>query len=144
MKKLMLITTIFFLFTLACQNAANNLTASQVMEKLKTSGLQIQNEETYNENNDPNKLLNRPNQYIEKINFSDKNIKNALDNKSCSIEVFANEADMLKRKEYTEKIAQPGGLFNQYIYSHKNVLIRLDHELNPSEATKYEKALKEL
>jgi hypothetical protein len=144
MKNSTVILLFCLIFTLACQNVSRNLTAIQVMEKFKTSGLQIQNEETYNENNDPNKLLNRPNQYIEKTNFSDKSIQNALDMKGCTIEVFSNETDMLKRKEYTEKISQAGGLFNQYIYSHKNVLVRLDHGLTPSEATKYEKALKEL
>jgi hypothetical protein len=143
MKKLTIILFCLAL-TLACQSSSSNLTASQVMEKLKSSGLQIQNDESYNENTDPNKLLNRPNQYVEKINFSDKNIQNALDTKGCTIEVFANESDLMKRKEYTEKISQAGGVFNQYIYSHKNVLIRLDHGLTPSEAAKYEKALKEL
>jgi hypothetical protein len=144
MKRLTIFVIFCLLFTFACQNASSKITANQVIEKMKASGLQVQNEETYNENNDPNKLLNRPNQYIEKINFSDKSIENALDTKGCTIEVFSNESDMLKRKEYTEKISQAGAIFNQYIYSHKTILLRLDHGLIPAEAAKYEKALKEL
>jgi hypothetical protein len=122
----------------------NELIADTVLLKFKDAGLPVLDEIKYTEETDPNNLLGRPNQYIGKINFSDARIKEKAPKQSNSIEVFKTAEDLEKRKSYTEGLSKQGGIFLQYIYTHKNVLLRLDHKLLPKDATEYEAILKSL
>ncbi len=128
------------------QTAVNEqLSAPQVIDAFKKANLPIVGEKVYTEETDPNHLLNRPNQYTGKINFDDKRAAGAdALSGSQSIEVFANAADLESRKNYTETISKSASMFAQYIYTHKNILLRLDHQLTPSQAAEYEKVLKSL
>ncbi len=121
------------------------LTSETVLKGFTTAKLPIKNIEIYTEETDVNKLLGRPHQYVGKINFGDTRIKNVGSDKTPnSIEVFSTDEDLQARKTYTEGFSKSGGPFLQYIYSHKNVLLRLSHELLPKDAAEYEKILKTL
>jgi hypothetical protein len=98
----------------------------------------------YTESSDPNKLLGRPNQYVTKANFSDSRLTNTIEKDGCSIESFAKQGDLEARRKYTEAISKAGGPFAQYIYSHKNILLRLSHDITPEQAAQYEQILKTL
>ncbi|MDQ3373545.1 MAG: hypothetical protein M3521_06625 [Acidobacteriota bacterium] len=106
----------------------------------------VEKEIIYSAETDPNKLLGRPNQYNEKINWVDKRIKQTSpDNvQGGTIEIFDDIETLEKRKKYIEEIGKSAPMFTQYQYSHKNVLIRLDKELTPPQAAEYEKILKSL
>ncbi len=57
---------------------------------------------------------------------------------------------MIKRKQsvtrrsYTEAISKSVSVLDQYIYTHKNVLLRLEHQMLPAEAQEYHRVLKSL
>lgn len=120
------------------------LTADTVVIKLKEAGLPILEEIKYTEETDPNHLLGRPNQYVEKINFSDKRTLEKGQKQQYSVEVFEKTEDLENRKNYTENISKGASMFAQYIYTHKNVLLRLPHKLLPKDAKQYEEILKSL
>lgn len=130
------------------QLSLSKMDASQITEYLKGKGLPITNEINYTEETDPNKLLGRPNQYTSKVNFADSRITEQYDIENNpvggSIEVFTNSSDAIKRKEYVESIAQSVSFAAQYIYQYDNVVLRLAHELTPTQAEEYNTALKQL
>lgn len=51
---------------------------------------------------------------------------------------------MQKRKDYIESISSSASIFAQYIYSNDYVLLRLESELTPEQAQKYETAFNEI
>lgn len=121
------------------------LTSEAVLNAFKAANLPVDNVVVYSEETDTNKLLGRPNQYVGKINFGDTRVKPKGGEKSPnSIEVFAKDEDLQSRKQYTENISKSASIFAQYIYSHKNVLLRLTHDLLPKDAAQYENVLKAL
>lgn len=121
------------------------LAAEAVFSAFRNAQIPMVDEIQYNEENDPNSLLGRPNQYVGKISWTDSRaVKKVQAKRGNTIEVFANDADLEARKKYTEAISKSSGMFNQYIFSHKNVLLRLDHQLLPREAAEYESLLKSL
>ena len=61
-----------------------------------------------------------------------------------TVEVFNNKEDMEKRKNYIESLSSSASIFNQYIYSNDCVLLRLEHDLTPTQAQEYEKAFNEV
>ncbi len=76
-----------------------------IIDKLREAEYPIDNVITYNENNDPNKLLGRPGQYIEKVNFADLRLYQSDENNPAggSIEIFENEKDCQNRVDYLKK-----------------------------------------
>lgn len=123
------------------------LTSEQVMTALKNADLPIINEIMYTEQSDPNNLLGRPGQYVGKVNFSDKRIeKTSRDKQGCTVEVFASLTDMENRKSYLNAVTGPTsvGPGKQYIYAHKNALLRLEFAMLPKDAAVYEQVLKSL
>lgn len=163
MKKLLLLFTLVVYFSACSEQATqqtsatpqptiattptpefNELIADTVLLKFKEASLPVIDEVKYTEETDTNNLLGRPNQYIGKINFSDKRTKAKTIKQGNSIEVFKTAEDLERRKTYIEGFSKQGGVFLQYIYTHKNVLLRLDHQLLPKEAAEYETALKSL
>lgn len=162
-KRLMLffavILVILFGLT-ACNNIKEKqqLTAEEIVVKLKEKGLNIGKYVTYTEETDLNDLLGRPNQYISKTTFEVvglEQINSNLDSEyfleeeinepiGGTVEVFNNEEDMKKRKEYVEAISSSMSALAEYSYSKDYVLLRLNHELTPSQAKEYEKAFYEI
>ena len=121
------------------------LTSESVLNAFKAANLPVDNVVVYNEETDTNKLLGRPNQYVGKINFGDARVKpRGGEKRPNSIEVFAKDEDLQTRKQYTENISKSASIFAQYIYAHKNVLLRLTHDLLPKDAAQYENVLKAL
>ena len=145
-------------FFLGCSQASSNvntsaepaktieqkLTAKQVIDVFKNAKFPITKEVIYSEETDPNKLLNRPNQYIEKVSWLDTRIKDKLQETNATIEVFQNEEDLQNRRKYVESMNKAASALAQYIYTHKNILFRINHQLLPKEAEEYEKILKSL
>lgn len=126
-----------------------NLTAEEIVSKMKEQNTNIGKTVTYNEETDLNKLLGRPNQYISKTTFEDTRLEQKDNNEFLTeeekaepvggtVEVFNNSDDMEKRKTYIETISSSMSLLNQYIYSKGNVLMRLEHDLTPTQAKEYE------
>lgn len=112
------------------------VTAQLVVNKLKEKeGQYMTNISNVTAENDPNKLLGRPNQYTEKITWSDSRSQNS--NVDCSIELFKNKADADSRKKYLETVIKSMPMLTQYIEQKNNVLIRVDGVLTPSQANEY-------
>lgn len=130
------------------QLSLSKMNAAQITEYLKAQGLPITNEIDYAEENDPNELLGRPNQYTSKVNFADSRITEQYDIENNpvggTIEVFTNSGDATKRKEYVEAIAQNVSFATQYIYQYDNVVLRLAYELTPTQAEEYNTVMKAL
>lgn len=158
--KIMAIVLIFITLTLAlvgCGNSSNTttLTAEEIINKMKEKNTNIGKVVVYTEETDLNQLLGRPGQYISKISFEDKRLEQEnADNEYLTeeerneptggtIEVFENEKDMKKRKEYIEGFST-SSLFSQYVYSKGNVLLRVDGDLTPTQAKEYESLLNEI
>src|ERR1044072_4173500 len=99
----------------------------------------------FTDETDPNHLLNRPNQYTEKLDWEDKRVKQD-DPKyptGGTIEVFNSIENLQKRKEYFEKGLPTvmSGANPEYTYIYKTALIRVRHYLTPAQAKDYEKVL---
>lgn len=127
----------------APENKATVLSAEDVVKQLKNSGLPIDNIIVYNSDNDVNKLLGRPNQYISKVNFADTTVEQGNDKANPvggSIETFNNAEDLKARKDYCESISKASPMFAQYYYASGNYLLRIDHAISPENAKKYEDA----
>ena len=108
----------------------------------------------FDEEDDPNKQLGRPNQYVSKISWADERIDphdfseeneeeiNDLDPteyKGGTIEGFKNVADLNRRYTYIKNITLNAPMLNQYMYKKGLFLMRLDKDFTPSQAKKYEK-----
>ena len=108
----------------------------------------------FDEEDDPNKQLGRPNQYVSKISWADKRIDphdfseeneeeiNDLDPteyKGGTIEGFKNVADLNRRYTYIKNITLNAPMLNQYMYKKGLFLMRLDKDFTPSQAKRYEK-----
>lgn len=134
-----------------------SLKAEEIVNILKGKVPFIGNIVVYTEETDLNNLLGRPNQYIYKATFEDIRLEQtnkSLDSDYFSeeeinepiggtVEVFINTKDLNNRKKYIETLSSNMSIFNQYIYSSANVLLRLDNKLTPSQAQEYEKAFYE-
>jgi hypothetical protein len=121
--------------------------ANEVLQGLKDRELPVGESVAYTAKTDPNDLLGRPNQYTSKVNFKDTRLKpdSLADNldvqEGGSIEVFENESDAIRRKEYLESIGKGFSPFSEYTYREGTVLLRLSHRLLPKQAAEYENAL---
>lgn len=132
------------------------MTAEEIGNKLKEKGLSIGKIVMYTEETDLNNLLGRPNQYTSKIIFEDTRLEQVNANNEFltdeerneptggTIEIFNNKEDMQNRKNYIETLASSASIFNQYVYSNDYALLRLEHDLTPTQAQEYEKAFNEI
>ncbi len=133
-----------------CGETGKPPSAAATVEQLKGQGLPIRKVETYTEENDPNKLLGRPGQYVGKANFRDRRAEDDgasdLDvSEGGSVEVFASEDEADKRTAYVEAIGQSGvGPFAEYDYRRGRVLLRVAGGLTPKQARQYEAALEKV
>jgi hypothetical protein len=124
--------------------AAQAMTASDVVAKLKTAGLPIAETKDYTADDDPNKLLGRPNQYTSKTSFHDSTLPKSASfstDGGGSVEVF-DTADLAKaREDYVKSVIGTSALLAEYDYLSGPVLLRLGHELTPTQAKAYQDAL---
>jgi hypothetical protein len=103
----------------------------------------------YTEDDDPNKLLGRPNGYTSKIAFADSRIskadtdgtdKDAIE-RGGSIEVFPDAELPKGRAQYIQGVLKNSGLGAEYDYLRGPVLVRVTGNFSPSKAQAYERAL---
>ena len=131
------------------QIAHYSKTADQILQELKAHGLPIGASFTYTADNDANKLLGRPGQYIGKVNFKDTRIAstdqgvNISVRDGGSIEVFATTTDAQHRFAYIQAISTSGNaLFAEYEYLDGVAILRISSQLTPTQASAYKAALK--
>jgi hypothetical protein len=129
--------------------------AVNIANELINKGLPIGGFDQYTATNDPDKLLGLPGQYISKIKFCDVTIE-SVDKYGTvpgtvrtitlggSIEVFSNSNDANNRKSHIDTIGKQNPALVEYSYINGNALLRLDKDITPDQATKYEKIFKEL
>ena len=103
----------------------------------------------YSEDDDPNKLLGRPNGYTSKVAFSDSRISkrdiagtgsDAIE-RGGSIEVYPDEQGALDRAKYIQGMLKSTGFGTEYDYVRIGVLVRVTGNLTPSKAKEYKAAL---
>ncbi len=140
---------IFLLISISIfSNLSFAQSAFEVALKLDIKGLDFLY--PFNEKNDLNKQLGRPNQYIEKVSWPDPLIDpkfesdgyyesdNPDDFIGGTIEKFRNKADLDRRYNYIKSVHLAMPMTNQYMYKKGLFLLRLDREMTPTDAKKYE------
>ena len=122
-----------------------NLKAFQVIDTLKTSKLPISKIEYFTSETDLEKLLGKPEQYVEKASWIDTRIKTNSDDNFVGggIEVFKSKELLWKRKSHWLAKESMFGFQNHY-FENKNVLMILDGSLSQKQIAAYEKAFKSL
>ncbi|MEU1535554.1 hypothetical protein [Streptomyces fagopyri] len=121
---------------------------SQLSGKISTANLSG----TVTAENDPNKLLGRPNQYTSKITFTDSQISaddvTGTDKGDVSrggaIEVFGSPADATARAKYIQAVTKGMPALSEYDYVHGTVVVRVSHYLTPKQAGAYKSAANRL
>ncbi len=123
----------------------NKLKAVEVIDALKNADFPIDKIEYFTSETDFEKLLGKPNQYVEKAGWIDTRIKsNSADNfQGGGIEVFETE-DLLEKREKQWLENQRNMGFENHYLAHKNVLMILDNSLTSQQVSDYEKILKSL
>lgn len=138
---------LFILFVSGCQSGSSGngnavkpekLKVDQVVKAFKAANLPLGQLEYFVAASDPQKLLGKPNQYTEKASWQ------TTEKMVHTVEAFANENDLQARKTSVEAAAQSGAQPAEYVYAHKNILLRIHHEMLPETAAKFEQALKSL
>ncbi|SDN20846.1 hypothetical protein SAMN04488599_1792 [Halanaerobium congolense] len=138
MKKFIFILFILVLFTSNVM-AFNDLEAEYIVNELKEE-LPMTNIKVFNAENDPNEFLGRPGQYIGKASWKDSRFEDA----GGTVEVFKDNKDLQNRKEYLESVFEEYPTYLQYIYVHKNAILRVDKNLTPDQAEEYKLNLDKL
>jgi hypothetical protein len=112
-----------------------------MVEAFRRAGLPVRDVVIYTEDNDPNSLLGRPNQYVAKASWKDARVDVSGESGTDTggtVEVFANRQDMEARKKYVETVSRGTPLLAEYTFAHNNALLRLTRELTPKQAKQYE------
>ncbi|MFE7595541.1 hypothetical protein [Streptomyces sp. NPDC057494] len=124
------------------------LTASDAFKQLSGKVTTAKLSGVVTEDNDPNKLLGRPNQYTSKITFTDSRIK-AEDVAGAekgsvglggAIEVFPTAADAQARADYIQSVTKGIPMLAEYDYVSGTTLVRVSHYLTPTQAADYKTA----
>lgn len=112
------------------------LTAQLIVDKLKAKESNYMTDITVvTADNDPNKLLGRPNEYTEKITWKDNRAKDSQ--VDCSVELFANSTDATARNKYLTAINKSLPMLNQYMDQKDKILLRIDGTLTPDQSKEY-------
>ncbi|HEX8637617.1 MAG TPA: hypothetical protein VF692_06120 [Pyrinomonadaceae bacterium] len=135
---------LFILLISGCQSGSTGSVAdkpeklklNEVIKAFKEANLPLGQLEFYTAKSDPLKLLGKPNQYTEKATWQ------TTEKMVHGVEAFADEADLQARKTSIEAAAQSGAQPAEYLYVHKNILLRIHHEMIPRTARKFEQMLK--
>lgn len=141
-KKILLLLLVSGLLVVSGCSSTNDteLTAEEIVEQLKESGLPIENEIIYTEETDPNDLLGRPNQYSSKVNFADDRIEQydaETDPVGGTVEVFESNKDAKERHDYIESVSEGVAFLQEYMYLNGKVLLRVSYDLTPEQAEEY-------
>jgi hypothetical protein len=125
--------------------AAQQLTAKELVAKLKQAGLPIAKVDCFTEETDPNDLLGRPGGYASKCDWADKREEqySADDLIGGSFEVFDTPEDAAARAEYLGAFEGAGALSTGYTWVVPDggvTVLRVDQELTPTQAKRYQSA----
>lgn len=122
----------------------SKLTAQGIVNSMKAQGLSIGEVASYDQNTDPNGLLGRPNQYIDKANFRDTELgpdSQTLDNGGDgTVEIFNNANDAAARKAYVDNISKTSPMLGFYSYQSGKYLLRVVFAMSPDRAKTYQSA----
>ena len=141
MRRVLVILTVlvFAVVGYGCGGSGNysNVSVSEVLNEIKNSVDTIIGIEIGTEENDPNNLLGKANQYIELGWFKDSRaIPEWLDpvefetRTGGTLEKFANASDARKRHEYLQSFT---GFLQNYSELHGVYVVRLSDELTASQ-----------
>ncbi|MEV4180160.1 hypothetical protein AB0J28_01775 [Streptosporangium canum] len=133
----------------ACGGPTTDLDAAGVIKALTQQGLPVTLTVTYTADNDPNKLLGRPNGYVSKASFTDQRVdasevagaKEGDVELGGSIEVFEDAGQAEQRADYIQEIGKNMPMLGEYDYVAGPVLVRVSKELTPDQAAGFEAAL---
>ncbi len=120
-------------------SSSNGGTSTEVLAILKAAGAPIGTVTVFTAENDPNKLLGRPGQYVAKFNFVDTRLEQPKGEiVGGTIESFSNGDDLQRRLEYVKGISQSSPMFVEYEYTNGLMLLRLSGDLTPEQAEEYD------
>ncbi|MFF3665519.1 hypothetical protein [Microtetraspora malaysiensis] len=141
--------TLTTLLTACSGGASTDKDAAGIITELAAQGLPANLTVTYTEQNDPNKLLGRPNSYTSKAAFTDKRAAGAGGepgdlNLGGGVEVFQDADTAETRAKYIQEITKSSAMFAEYTYQVGNVVLRISKDLPPSDAKAYETTLNKI
>ena len=116
---------------------AQILKINDLIKRFKAENLPLGQLEFFNAKSDPQQLLGKPNQYTEKA------IWKTTEKMVHTVEAYASEADAQARKSAIEA-AQTEAEPARFVYTNKNLLLHLHHEMLPGTAERYAWELKSL
>lgn len=120
------------------------LSAKGVIQELQSAGLPVGEVTAWTADTDPNKLLGRPGQYIDKATFRDTRLQPLPEpdvQAGGDIEIFRTAGELQVRRDYIEAVTRSSPLLAQYVFSSGLVLLRVSGELTPDQAAAYDRAL---
>lgn len=122
--------------------------ANGILNELKAKNANLADIEAFDSSNDPNGKLGRPGYYISKADFSDSRVEQ-IGKYLCggTLETFSSETDCKNRTQYLNKMNNSSYGFlalNQYVYSYKKVLFRVEYDLTPEQAEEYHQQMNEI
>ncbi|MFJ5993403.1 hypothetical protein [Lentzea sp. NPDC092896] len=134
--------------------AENKPAAPKTAEELTTALAQkvpsLKLTKVFTAEDDPNKLLGRPNGYTSKTAFTDTRVavegevaitKENDTLRGGGVEVFADEAAAKARMDYIQSFGKQMSVLAEYDYVAGGVLVRVSKQLTPTQAKEYEAAL---
>lgn len=114
-------------------------TAKDISDAFAAAKLPISKMVEYTEDTDPNHFLGRPNQYIQKLSWSDSRLNldiNAVE--AGTIEVFESVVDAQARYDYIVRVTKDIPMIQTYNYLSGLYFMRLSLEFTPKQAKEYE------
>lgn len=140
-----LVIIIVALVVILNRPSAGERSVSSYVEMLTNGGLPIGEVVVYNESTDPNGLLGQEDQYIGKATFADTRLEQieGSEPNGGTIEVFANNEDMLARKAFITSMAEASPDPAPFVYESSDglALVRLSTDISADEAVKYDDVL---
>lgn len=117
----------------------DNITEQNVIDALQESELPIGEVEIFTEETDPENLLGAPEQYIGKAIWEDLRIEQTESiYRGGRVEVFFSEEDLQIRMDAVSETV------NDFIFTHKNIIVYLDSDLTEEQVEEYEQVIKAL
>ncbi|MDY3305510.1 hypothetical protein [Psychrobacter sanguinis] len=124
---------------------------TEIIQAFKDSGLPIGKVVIHTSASDPNKLLGRPDGYIALVHFEDKSVEQNVPlteneevlHKGGVIEVWKSSDEAESRMNYISDVVKQMNIpaLKQYMYRNKGVVLRLEYDVLPEQAAKYEAVL---
>lgn len=158
MRSLLVPLALCFALTLAScgssLNAADDpLTAEQVARALAIEIPQSEPSKVYDERNDPDELLGKPNGYESKVAYTDNRVPKVKAQKleegdvrlGGRIEVFGRAEQAGRRADYLSALQSksPEPIGSEYLYVSGPAVLRVSGLLTPAQAREYAAALGE-